>query len=383
MPGVIPQYDVTLPVTAYKQMQSGAIQPDFNGVAINWFPNRTPIGIRLPKRGLGSTTFVTFSDNFRASSQLMANAGTLANNGTSLTVTDGSQYTAGDIVEIEAEQIRVTSVAANVLTITRGFGGTSAVSHVDLQPIYTIGRATSGAEVGTTGMSRLPVPTTQYAHTVQHTYNIGGSVASIENYFAAYGTPLDRDRMMAMQNVVDDRERALIYGAAQAYTASGTVQQMAGFRNLCVTNKTVSPTNASAYKPADLLRDTIQKCYDGGGNPTVLFASTDFLSGLATWGIPQQRLEAGKTIYGVPITTLAIPFLGNIDFIPCPLMRPGSVLCLSASEACIREKRVLFEKPRGSRGDAIEGDFIWEGAPELDNEAHHAWVSGITAFSAP
>jgi hypothetical protein len=45
-------------------------------------------------------------------------------------------------------------------------------------------------------------------------------------------------------------------------------------------------------------------------------------------------------------------------------------------------KRNLFEKPRGSRGDATEGDFIMEGAIEVDNEAHHAWVEGITAFAA-
>jgi hypothetical protein len=37
---------------------------------------------------------------------------------------------------------------------------------------------------------------------------------------------------------------------------------------------------------------------------------------------------------------------------------------------------------RGNRGDMLEGDWIMEGAVEVVNEAHHAWVDGITAFSA-
>ncbi len=37
---------------------------------------------------------------------------------------------------------------------------------------------------------------------------------------------------------------------------------------------------------------------------------------------------------------------------------------------------------RGNRGDMIEGDWIAEGAIEVVNEPHHAWLQGITAFSA-
>ena len=48
----------------------------------------------------------------------------------------------------------------------------------------------------------------------------------------------------------------------------------------------------------------------------------------------------------------------------------------------MRMKRNEFWNPRGSRGDAFEGDWIAEGAIEIENPSHHAWVEGITAFSA-
>jgi hypothetical protein len=43
--------------------------------------------------------------------------------------------------------------------------------------------------------------------------------------------------------------------------------------------------------------------------------------------------------------------------------------------------REVFDKPRGSRGDAIEGDIIGEGSVVVNNEAHHAWVQGVTGFA--
>ena len=48
----------------------------------------------------------------------------------------------------------------------------------------------------------------------------------------------------------------------------------------------------------------------------------------------------------------------------------------------MRMKRNEFWNPRGIRGDSFEGDWMAEGAIEIENPAHHAWVEGITAFSA-
>jgi hypothetical protein len=66
-----------------------------------------------------------------------------------------------------------------------------------------------------------------------------------------------------------------------------------------------------------------------------------------------------------------VPFLDGLRFIPHPLLRPGTIMALTSREVRHRIKRQMFEKPRGSRGDATEGDFIMEGAIEVDNEAHH------------
>ena len=57
-------------------------------------------------------------------------------------------------------------------------------------------------------------------------------------------------------------------------------------------------------------------------------------------------------------------------------------MALTSAEIRFRVKRNEFWNPRGVRGDAVEGDWIAEGAIELENESHHAWLEGVTAFSA-
>lgn len=369
--------DVTTP---FDSMNSGAIPLDVFGVAINWFANRTPLISRLPKLPVGSPTFVIINDNYRPRTAVVTAA--LDNASTSVNVADGSMFDLGDVIELEGEQMLVTAIAVNTLTVVRGYGGTAAAAHASGLSAYLITNTRTGAEVNIQALSRIPTPTVQYCQTVQHAYQVGGALQSVENFVSGIGTPLDRDRMIAMQNCMDDFEQATYYGLGVPITSPTTRPQMKGLRNLIASNQTSAPVNAAAYKPSDLVRDTIQKCFDGGGNPNFMLVSTDFLTGFAVWGHAVQRLEAGATVFGTPIDLFEVPFLSGISLVPAPLLRPGTAVCLSGPEVRVRLKRPLFEKPRGSRGDAVEGDFIMEGAIELDNEAHHAWVSGITAFAA-
>lgn len=377
----MPGYDSGI-VTPYNSANSGVIPQDVFGVAINWFVNRTPLTARLPKLAVGSASFLITNDNYRPRSDVL----TAANSDTStatVTVADTSRYTVGDVIEVDTETFLVTAISSStVLAVTRGYAGSSAATHSNGATVYLLTNARTGGEVDISAISRIPTPVTQYVQTIQHAYQVAGSLQSKTNYVSGLGTPLQRDKMLAMQNCMDDFEGASYYGKGVALAASTTKPGMKGLRTLISTNNTTSPTNAAAYKPSDLIRDTIQKCFDGGGNPDLLLVSSDFLTGMATWGHAVQRLDAGATVFGTPIDVFEAPFLTGVSIIPAPLLRSGTAICLTSAEVRDRIARPLVDKPRGSRGDAEEGDMIMEGAIELDNEAHHAWVSGITAFAA-
>ncbi len=64
-----------------------------------------------------------------------------------LTVTDGTQFTVGDTVYIGSEQLTVTAIAVNDLTVTRGVNGTTDAAHVDLTDVFIV-NAQLGTDLG-------------------------------------------------------------------------------------------------------------------------------------------------------------------------------------------------------------------------------------------
>ena len=57
--------------------------------------------------------------------------GELSADATSLVVTDGTNLSPGQTLRIDDEQLYVTAVSVNVLTVVRGANGTTATAHVD------------------------------------------------------------------------------------------------------------------------------------------------------------------------------------------------------------------------------------------------------------
>jgi hypothetical protein len=104
--------------------------------------------------------------------------------------------------------------------------------------------------------------------------------------------------MDALQNLMDDVESSSYYGRGEDPSFGRPKQK--GLRTLLTSNLTTNPINAGAYKATDFLRDTVQQCRINGGDPDVLLVSSNFMTGLATWGQAVQRIDAGVNVFGTP-----------------------------------------------------------------------------------
>lgn len=369
--------------TPYAQQNANVIPPDVFRMAIDYFPNRCPLMYNLAKLPLNALTFYMNNDTYRPRSLTTNAAYTSA--GTSLTVTDTSGVDVGDILEIESERMVVTAVAnSTTLTVTGAYEGTTQANHANNLTVSIVTNARTGAEVDQNALSRLASATAQYAQTSQKAYQVGGSLQSTGNFMGGEITPLDRDRMMAIQHVMDDMERSFYYGKGTALSASVTRQTAKGFSTILTTNYASSATNASAYKPTDFIRDTLQAAFTAGGEPDIILVSPGFLQGLSQWGWTLQKLDPGETSLGIKPVVFSVSFLGGVNLIPAPLLGTSTsfeAIALNSREVKIRVKRPLDDYPRGRRGDAVEGDIIMEGALDVENESHHAMVRGITGFA--
>ncbi len=60
---------------------------------------------------------------------------------TTITAANGGFYQIGDVIVLSAEEMRVTGRAGNVLTVERGFAGTTAATHLDNAVVFITGPA--------------------------------------------------------------------------------------------------------------------------------------------------------------------------------------------------------------------------------------------------
>ena len=379
--------------------QSGVEARNDVTVAVrNWFANRNPLVTRLPYVPVERVDFLMYTHKYRARSTTLGVA-LAATTTTGLTVGDATFLMNHDVLQLvdtangtEYVQVNGDPTGSQTITVIRGTAGTTALATyaTATTTINLIGNSRNGAEVNQTGLSTIGVPRTQYCQTFQFPVQIGGSAQTARAQVMPGGiqTPFDFNMTVQLQNMVDDIESSCYYGIAQAPTAdsgspdTATTAKMNGLKYILATNNTTSPTNASAYGSTDLIRDTLQSARQNGGEPDLLVVSTNFMSGFATWGQAIQRIPAGETVFGTPINVLEAPFLHGVTIVEAPLLQPYTAIALTSSEVYIRNKRNPYWNLRGNRGDMVEGDWIAEMAIEVVNESHHAWVQGITAFSA-
>lgn len=364
----------------------------------NWFANRNPLVTRLPYVPVERVDFLMYGHQYRARATTLGAAVTTSGQ-TTITVADATFLMNHDVLELvdlatnntERVQISADPSSSTVFTVTRGVSGTTALSSVaNGSKVNLIGNSRTGAEVTQTGLSTIGTSRTQYCQTFQFPVQIGGSAQTARAQVLPGGiqSPFDFNMTIQLQNMVDDIENTCYYGISQApVDSSSTTAKMNGLRSILTTNNIGSlngtaPTGAAAYSSTDLIRDTLQAARAGGGEPDLLIVSTNFMSGFATWGQAVQRIPAGETVFGTPVNILEAPFLHGVSIIEAPLLRAYTAIALTSSEVYIRNKRNPYWNLRGNRGDMVEGDWIAELAIEVVNESHHAWVDGITAFSA-
>jgi len=358
---------------------------DIHVVSTNWFVNRCPLVSRTPRLPVGSTTFTMVKRCFRT--RVATLSAPVAVGDSQISVADAGSFMNGDVLELPSgeriEVVGIPNMANNTIPIRRAAEGTTAATAQSGDVVRLISNSRTGAEIDQTAIAFRPVGLPQYCQTWQHPVQVSGSLQASWLYQTAPGnrTPFDQNKMDALQNLMDDMEVSAYYSRGEDPAVNGRPKQK-GLRSLLVTNNTSSPVSAGAYKATDLIRDTMERCRSNGGDPDVLLLSSNFMTGLSKWGQAVQRINAGSNVFGTRIEVFEAPFLGGVTIIEAPLLRPFTAVCLTSSEVRLRMKRNEFWNPRGSRGDAVEGDWIAEGAIEVENENHHAWVEGITDFSA-
>ena len=361
------------------------VRNDVHVVAINWFVNRCPLVTRVPRVPGGSTTFTMVNRSFRNRLATLTAAASATD--AQISLADASALMNGDVLELASgervELVADPNVFANTVTVRRGAEGTTPAASASGDLVRLIGNCRTGGEVNQSGVAFKPVGVNQYCQTWQHPVQVSGSLQASLGYQAQSGlnTPFEQNKMDALQNLMDDMEYSSYYGRGEDPSVSGRPKQK-GLRALLGSNLVTAPTSAAGVQadrpdpryagevPHRRRRpgraDRVDELHDGPGDLGPRGAEDQ--RGLDRLRHPDRRVRG------------PVPGWRVADRGPAAEAVHGDLPHLLGGR--LRMKRNEFWSARGSRGDAFEGDWIAEGAIEIENQSHHAWVEGITAFSA-
>ena len=231
---------------------------------------------------------------------------TVTTNTTTITITTPNLFHTGDIVYIDTDPMYVTSISGSVLTVIRGFGGTTPVSHAETSTAYIRYNARiEGA--ASTASPWTEVSSNTNCSTIFHKEVY---VSRDDKLFPNYGIGdlLEYRIDMNMEILMEQLNRLPYYGKRAAGTPS-TARSSGGFG-------TFITTNATALSDAVLTRKHIdtefQQIWAAGGKTNLILCDAwfqrkinDFYEGFVT-------TERSEAIGGMMIKQLMHPLTGQL-----------------------------------------------------------------------
>lgn len=192
---------------------------------------------------------------------------TIASTVLTITVTDGSLYEPGYIIQMDSELLWVSSVAGDVLTVTRGVSGTTAASHESVEAITIISNArVEGAESTAIAFTDRSVGS-NVSQIFHQEVKVTRTMAKLSQYGIADELAYQKDK--AVPSIMRQIERALFYQKALNAGSASVGRIMNGLQGFITTNKVSGATLAQSQ-----FETAVLSAYNnGGGGPFIAFVA--------------------------------------------------------------------------------------------------------------
>lgn len=311
---------------------------------------------------------------------------------TSITVDDGSRFQAGDQIRVEGmlEIMLVTNVAGNVITVVRGYGGTTPDPLANQQKIGILGNA--ALEGADRPLARFTNRTRQRNYTQIFTASV--EVSGSQQAVSSLGVDdeLDFQKQARLRELLRDLENCVINGVAPAANPQGdasTRRTMNGVLSLIATNvfmPSVGPIPEGDGPALDLLNEAILNA----AIREIWNQSSGVVDTIVVNGFQKRRINGfiGDKRGYAPSDTKFRELVGiyESDFgvarvILSRWVPADTVLLLDSTrlEVMPLTGRSFHFKKLTSTGDSEVGQVIGEYTLEMRNESAHGLVRLLAA----
>lgn len=305
---------------------------------------------------------------------------------TTLNVDSGTYWRVGDIVHVPrtGENMRVTAIASNALTVTRSFGGSAAAALVDDEPVWNLGPAQREGDTSRALLSTLEVEQSNKTQIIRTPFGTTNTQSATDLYD---GNDFDyQAKKSAIEHAIRV-ERFLLFGQAyQATVSSQPLRTMKGVLQFIQTNRmevngVLNEADFDAFCEAGFRY--------GGADQKLFVTSGKVLRAINNFAKEKLQTMQKDETYGVNLTKYRSPFgdvllayhrqfTGNIysgygllldmDRIVLRPLRGGK----SAGSLAVRVTNI-----QANDEDSRKDEYLSELSLEFQNEKAHALMTGV------
>lgn len=296
--------------------------------------------------------------------------GSIASTTTALTVNDGSYYQPGHIIRIGSEDMWVSAVSTNTVTVTRAFQGTAATA-ADASAITIVGMARlEGAESSQGNKTDVTVGS-NYTQIFHKELKVTRTHEQLSQYGISSEMAYQGDK--AIPELMRLIEKALFYSTASAAGSATTPRAFGGLRAFITDNKGDGGTTPTQAK----IEDAVELAWNDGGNgPWIapvtsaqyqtiknFYDSSNFL-----------RVDRGEGTVGMVINRIQTPF-GDVDLV-LDRWATGTEICLiDPKNAGLYTYHPFTQEPLAKTGDYERSEVVGEFTLCVRQDKSHALMT--------
>jgi len=345
-------------------------------------PVDTPMQLLLPKVGVSAVKHEWIEDELQGQTSSLAAA---CNSTTATTIAvyagDGTDKFPSDVatyqtvIRVDQEYMLVTAKSTDTLTVTRGYGSTTAATHASGAVVHIISQLELEGADGKVAVARARSRPSNYVQTFSRTVEVSGVQDAIKK-LGGVTSEITYQVMQTMRQLALELEKTIIMGvAAAAGNGSSTFRTMAGLWALVATNRT---SDSGSIDTAAIEAD-IKTIWEAGGVPRAILTTGALAQDIANLYADRIRTDIQTTVGGVNITSIINPLgEGPIAIIPHRMVASGEYFMLDTARIALGYIRPFFQKPLANDGDA---DKRWMGGDytlEMFNQKSSSYRYGFT-----
>lgn len=308
---------------------------------------------------------------------------------TQFVVDDGTKFKAGMVIQdvTSGEQMRVTGVSTNTLTVSRGWGTTSAGNLLNNDVIVILGNANAEGASLPTALTSTPVKKTNYTQIFREPIDVTETEDATELY--AGGNDMAQLRREHLQLHLKDIERSFFFGEPKEDTdGAQPIRSTGGMRYFISTNVTTE---------ADLTNSEfegwVRSLFAKGGDKKMGFLSPLIASAVNSWATGKLNMFPKDKTYGIAVTNY-LSIHGELNFVVEKLFNENTTYNgyafgvdmervayrYLAGNGKNRDTKLLKNRQTAGDDKVIE-EYLSEIGFQLATEDRHGFLKGVTSYS--